>query len=234
MHNGNHAIYFNNKRHGDDNYLVKFLGGDSVLDAVFDGVSTGIKGSIASKLTKDRLRDASRIRGPDDVKKLLESAHKALFERYKGRCTTTVAVGLKIGDKYYVVNVGDSPVYLFRDGKAEEIVTLDKFPNNLRPDIVLQVIGKKGETGKTPAEIEYHTREIDLQPEDRIILATDGVTDNASPDEFNWLVDGVPNSALAVVCLEFKSFFLRHKDEGFVFGDFKRDDQTAIARFFRD
>lgn len=224
MENGTHAVYFNNRKHGDDNYLMKVLSPHSVLDAVFDGVSSGGQGGKASTLTKHRLRDASRIEGPEDVERLLGRANDALFNKPR-RPLTTATVALKIEDQLYVINVGDSPAYLFRDGRVEELTTLDKEPYSLAG--LTQTIGD----GR---ELTYHRKQIILKPGDRLVLATDGITDNIHPNELYERVirdTGTPEEAVGRLEKVLKE--KRRKNEGRedFFKEFKNDDQTAIIRF---
>jgi len=226
MENGTYAVYFANGRHGDDNYLTKVLSPHSILDAVFDGVSSGGKGGMASTLAKHRLRDASRIEGPEDVERLLEKANDALFKKFSRRALTTATVALKIGNQFYVVNVGDSPAYLFRDGRVEELTTLDKDRYSLAS--LTQTVGDGG-------ELTYHRKQITLKPGDRLVLATDGVTDNIYPDElYGSVIKDAGNPEEAVGRLEKLLKEKRKRNEGRedFFKEFKNDDQTALIRFF--
>lgn len=225
MENGTHAVYFNNSAHGDDNYLIKVLGPHSVLDAVFDGVTGGGLGRRASTLAKHRLRDAFRISGPEDLETLLGRAHEALFRRFQIDACTTATIALKIKDQLYVINVGDSPAYLFRDEGVEELTTLDKV--DYSPAVITQAIGD----GR---ELDYHRKQITLKPGDRLILATDGITDNIYPHElYELVIKDVKNPQEAVGKLKELLKEKRRKNQGRedFFGKFKNDDQTAIIRF---
>lgn len=225
MENGTHAVYFNNSKHGDDNYLTKVLSPHSILYAVFDGVSSGGKGGMASTLTKHRLRDAVRIEKPEDVERLLGRANDTLSKKFDGRVLTTATVALKVGDQFYLINVGDSPAYLFRDGSAEELATLDKDPYSLVG--ITQSVGDG-------SELTYHRKQTTLKPGDRLVLATDGVTDNIYPNEFyEHVIKDAGSPGEAVSRLERLLKEKRRKNEGRedFFKEFKNDDQTAIIQF---
>lgn len=70
------------------------------------------------------------------------------------------------------VGIGDSPVILVRDGKAE-IITEEQTGKKDPSGITNWLAYKKGERQKTPADDQY--KFIDLKPGDKIVLATDGL-----------------------------------------------------------
>jgi len=225
MENGTHAVYFDNSTHGDDRYIARILGPNSVLDAVFDGVSGGGQGAQASELTERIFREASRIEEQEDVKRLLESAHSELSGASRIHLTTAT-VALKVGNQLYVINVGDSPAYLFRDGRVEELTVLDKDPYSLA--MITQAIGD-GE------ELDYHENQVSLEPGNILVLATDGITDNIYPDEFyERTIKGIKNPEEALGRLEELLKEKERNDEGRedFFRRFKSDDRAAIIRFF--
>ena len=240
MENGSHAVHFDNGKHSQDNYLTMVLGQYSVLDAVFDGLSIG-DGKLASEmtarklrseLTTGRLRDANRQARTEGVKKILSRVNTALL-LYNSRqhnssypAQTTATVSIKIGSQLYVINIGDSPAYLFREGKVEELTTLDK--SNDGPNVLTQAIGAN-------SSLYFHIRELMLKPGDRILLATDGITDNIYPDElYELVIKNADTPDEAVNRLETLLRIKKGKEEGRedFYKRFKNDDRTAIIRYF--
>lgn len=97
MENGIVKVYFENRAHGDDAYITRDYDKHSSLDGVFDGVTSGGQGRIASALTKNRFRDANRIQSPGALQRLLQGAHQTLSSRKPNeKATTTATVALKI------------------------------------------------------------------------------------------------------------------------------------------
>ncbi len=124
--NGTYANFQDNSAHGDDSFLTRELGPYFVLDAVFDGLTWGSGGDFASKSVTAKL-EGGKISSVDDVVQLLEESNRELFNfgLVTGRISyTTATVALKLGNELFVVNVGDSPAYLIRDGAVIELATL--------------------------------------------------------------------------------------------------------------
>jgi serine/threonine protein phosphatase PrpC len=76
--------------------------------------------------------------------------------------------------------------------------------------------------------------QVPLLPGDRVVLATDGVTDNMTPGEIAEMVCRATSPDAAVACLR-ASMATRQATEGFTVPSrepFCHDDRTAIVRFF--
>ncbi len=223
MENGDYAVYFKNSKHGEDNYLSRLLSSESIVDAVFDGVSTAGEGSKASLTLRTYLLNAE-INKPTDVKNLLTGANINLSNQFMGKALTTATVALKIEDRLYVFNVGDSPAYIFRNGKAIELTTSDSLPEN--PSVISQSMGIED-------KLDIHRKQFKLRQNDRLVLATDGITDNISPDElYECVIKNARNPDVVVNRLESLLLYKKRANIGHVYNFFKNDDQTAIIRFF--
>ena len=222
MENGIHAQYFNNTYHGDDAYLTRVLNPTSVLDAVFDGVSTGI-GSKASQLMVEKLK-SKEILNLGDIVELLKEANDELFKATNGVSLTTATIALKIDNQLCVLNVGDSPAYLLRYGGITELTTLDKGKN---PEIITHAVGE----GK---EFSYHINKVFLQPNDKLVLVTDGISDNIHPQEIAEIVykENTPNGVVDKLDQLLKKKRASNSGRDDVFGRYKNDDTTSIIRYF--
>ena len=222
MTNGTHAHYFDNRAHGDDAVLSRELNSDSVLDVVLDGVSTGV-GSRASNLTIDKLNNG-RVRNINDIVRLLQEANDELYDATRGVSLTTATTALKVGDQLYVVNVGDSPGYIVRNGKIIDLTTMDKVPNN--PAVVTNVVG-------FGPDFDVHTKQLGLESYDKLVLVTDGVSDNLYPEEIARIVEHEKTPELAASALErlLNERLSSNKGREDVFGTFKSDDRAAVIRY---
>ena len=217
------ATLYDNSTHGEDTYLIKDLGHGHFLDAVLDGV-TGHGGAEASSSVAAAL-DAARIAGPEDVVAALEEQNADFFQVGGGRfLLTTVSVALFLGGPLYIISAGDSPVFRLRGAEHQQLS--GRIGGILRMGTA-KAIG-------AGADLNLHRAEVDLQPGDRLITASDGVTDNVNPAELAELVRQAadPESAAAAVKSAIDDRLERGITPELLGGRFRHDDQTGIFRFF--
>ncbi|MEE8466673.1 MAG: PP2C family serine/threonine-protein phosphatase, partial [Dehalococcoidia bacterium] len=162
-----------NSAHGEDSFLSKNLGDGEFLDVVMDGV-TGHGGEQASTELKEAL-DKEEFKNSEDVVKLLAEMNADFYSVGSGRfLLTTVSAVLGRGGKLQIVSAGDSPVFLInKDGHQR----LSGHAGGFLHVGVARAIGASGELG-APAQVE-----ITPTAGDRILLATDGITDNMTIEE---------------------------------------------------
>ncbi|HRE28500.1 MAG TPA: protein phosphatase 2C domain-containing protein, partial [Anaerolineales bacterium] len=109
------------------------------LAVVCDGVGGAERGERAAQLAIDTLLDALKLSDETDVPKLLtatiRSANSAVLaesrrldEGEQMACTLAMAVIVN-GETLYVANVGDSRVYLARDGQLQQLTRDHTFEN---------------------------------------------------------------------------------------------------------
>ena len=162
------------------------------LYIVADGMGGHKAGDYASRYTTQRLV-ASVSRSPEEepvtiLKEAIATANRLLIEEAmedeskRGMGTTVVAATI-IDRKLYVANVGDSRLYLVgremhqitRDHSlVAEMVRIGEMraaEAKAHPDknIITRAIGAS-------EHVEADFFEVDLTPEDRILLCTDGLT----------------------------------------------------------
>ena len=217
------ATLYDNSTHGEDTYLVKDLGNGHFLDAVLDGV-TGHGGAEASSSVAAAL-EAATIAGPEEVVAALEEQNADFFQVGGGRfLLTTVSVALFLGGPLYIISAGDSPVFRLRG--AEQRQLSGRIGGILRMGTA-KAIG-------AGADLNLHRAEVDLQAGDRLITASDGVTDNVNPAELAELVRQAadPERAAAAVKSAIDDRLERGITPELLGGRFRHDDQTAIFRFF--
>jgi serine/threonine protein phosphatase PrpC len=219
------ATLHDNTAHGEDNYLVRDLGNNRVLDAVMDGV-TERRGAEASREVVEALEAASPA-SPDDVAAVLEATNARLYRIGWGRFVfTTASVTLCLDDTLYVVSAGDSPVFLIRSDGVQRLVS--RTSGFVRTGVA-RALGIRQELGS------LYRAEVSLQPGDRLVLATDGVSDCLTQKELTEIVLGAasPDDAAAeverLIASRQTAGHLPHE----LGGRFRPDDRTAIFRFFR-
>lgn len=162
------------------------------LYIVADGMGGHKAGDYASRYTTQRVAaSVSRSLGDEPVtilKEAIETANRLLIEEAKedeskkGMGTTVVAATI-IDHKLVVANVGDSRLYLI--GKEMRQITRDH-------SLVAEMV-RIGEMGAAEAKahpdkniitraiganshVEADFFEVDLEPEERILMCTDGLT----------------------------------------------------------
>ena len=218
------ATFQDNSSHGEDNFLLRDLGDNSFMDAVMDGV-TGHGGEEASQSVVDALA-AATINGPDDIAAALEAVNQEFFEVGGGRfLLPTVSIVLYQDDKLHVISAGDSPVF------------------HIIGDSTRQITGRMGGflhvgVAKAIGAMETLTNlartELPIEPGTRLVLATDGVTDNMLVEELADIVRG--SSSPDVAANNVNGMVESRLGEGGMPEQlgrrFRHDDRTAIFRFF--
>jgi serine/threonine protein phosphatase PrpC len=220
--NGYVAVFQDNSYHGEDAYVIRELQHHITLDAVFDG-ATGRGGGDASGYAAKVLHEAT-VETVDSLTSLLALTNQRLFQRGRGRFfLTTASVALKIGSMLHVVNVGDSPVFLIRD---RDIVPLTGSAQGATFLGIANALGRH-------EKFSYKATNISLEPQDRVILATDGLIENVAPSELVALVDAAPSPEQAVAALRqlFGKKHQRNKGRIDESSGFRRDDATAVIRY---
>jgi len=197
-----------NKAHGHDAFLIKKLDTNSFLIAVFDGLSSG-DGKFASNLAAEKLKNAKNYH---DIISSLEETNRILSEKENSR--TTAAVAFKEKDFLFVINVGDSPAYLIREDKILQLTVQDR----ISMIMITNALGYKN-------SLKYHLKKIKLKKGDKLVLVTDGISDNLNEKEILEIVEEESsNKAISKLKLILKS---KKNNVGF-----KVDDMTAIIRYF--
>ncbi|MDA0734049.1 MAG: SpoIIE family protein phosphatase [Chloroflexi bacterium] len=218
-----YATFQDNSSHGEDSFLVKDLGNGCFLDVILDGV-TGHGGEEASTSVAKAL-DAATINSLEDVVKVLEDMNAEFFQVGGGRfLLTTVSATMYQGDRIYAINAGDSPIYHVRADSHQQLA--GRVGGLLRPG------GTKVIGGDAKLTL-YHT-ELDTEPGDRLIVASDGVSDNLHVSQ---LVDIIRKASSTEEAAQMvKALIDLHLEQGLapelMGARYRHDDQTAIFRFF--
>ena len=190
------------------------------LYVVADGMGGHLAGEVASQLVVKTIGD--HIRGcrenaedqdsiycnetlSREANRLLSGIHlsnKAVHEAardnksYRGMGSTVSAVYFT-GGTFIAANVGDSPIYLIRDGHIRmlsvphtvmaEQTALDPANAEKLGMEFRHVLTRAMETEES---VKADIYEVDCFRDDILVISSDGLSDKASPEEIKALVDG--------------------------------------------
>ncbi len=165
------------------------------LVAVADGMGGHRGGEVASATALEALRAA--VASGQPLRDAIEGANDAVLEKSVSDqelagMGTTLTAGMLGSDGYLVVgHVGDSRAYLVRDGELTQItddhslveemvrggeLTREQAEVHPRRSIITRAHG-------IDPEVEVDEYPIELQPGDRILFCSDGLTTMVRPDE---------------------------------------------------
>ncbi|MCA1827776.1 MAG: cyclic nucleotide-binding domain-containing protein [Myxococcales bacterium] len=204
------------RKHNEDAYLIdKELG----LYAVADGMGGHAAGEVASGQAVKSIRDAlaegkpileafaksPTVESREQIASLMERAiHKACSDIHslatsdlgkRGMGTTVVAL-LAAGRKAVVGHVGDSRVYLFRNGRAHQLtedhtiiqeqlkrglITKEQVPTADNKNVITRAVGIQ-------PSVAVDTLVTDLLPGDLFVLCSDGLHGYLQDDELPGLL----------------------------------------------
>lgn len=112
---------------------------------------------------------------------------------------TTIAMIVRAGDRFYVAGIGDSRVYLLRNGQTQRLtrdhsltdalleagtITEEEAERHRYRNVLYRYLGtKEGGTGAK-------AQPVDLQPNDRFMICSDGATDGLKDKDIQSLLAG--------------------------------------------
>ena len=213
-----------NSVHGEDAFLTRDLGNNAFLDAVMDGV-TSHGGEEASRSVKEAL-EAVPVNSPEDVVAVLEEVNEEFYQVGGGRfLLTTVSAALYLEDRLYVIGAGDSPMFLVKPDSYDQLCgRIGRFFH----------VGVANTVGAGPSLSNLARTEADVEPGFRLVLTTDGLSDNILTEGLADIVRRAESPEDAAQKLNSAvDFYLQpgHMPEE-LGRRFRRDDRTGIFRFF--
>ncbi|HEU0256888.1 MAG TPA: protein phosphatase 2C domain-containing protein [Microbacteriaceae bacterium] len=165
------------------------------LFLVADGMGGHAGGDVASALALRRIKEADRqyadaAEAEDALHAALLAANTSLTDKVMERpeltgMGTTVSAICRVGDHMAVAHIGDSRIYLFRDGVLTQVSTDHTFVQRLvdsgritreearvhpRRSVLMRVLGD------VDASPEIDTFSVATRPGDRWLLCSDGLT----------------------------------------------------------
>ena len=191
----------------DSGYAGRFL------FVVADGMGGHAGGDVASAIAVKRITETDRqYASPNDAEFALRSALLAansllaetVFEH--GELTgmgTTVSGIVRVGDHIAMAHIGDSRIYLFRDGVLKQITADHTFVQRLvdsgritpeeaavhpRRSVLMRVLGD------VDASPEIDTAVMKTLPGDRWLICSDGLSSYVAEDKIQTVLGSIPTA----------------------------------------
>jgi protein phosphatase len=194
------------RENNEDQFLILELAPDATLLCVADGMGGHAAGQEASALAvetlEERLTDAGRSGRATgeamtgELEHALRAADARLFDEAEHHpemegMGTTMTVACAVRSALYVAHVGDSRLYLYRDGRLLQLThdhtlvmemvesgLLD--PEQAARHVLRNVITNA--IGGTERDLRVEQRRVALAPGDVILLCSDGLTEMVDPE----------------------------------------------------
>ncbi len=184
--------------------------GDDYLFIVCDGLGGHLSGEVASSLAVERISEyifehmdedfyADRLRLIEDA---LLMANRSIVEEAKTSSDltsmgTTAEVALIRAENLHIGHVGDSRIYLLRDGELRQLtrdhslindlidagtITLEESKTMGQRNIITRALG-------ADSGLEVDLDKMELKPQDVLLLCSDGVTNGIEDDDIRDVLD---------------------------------------------
>lgn len=203
MRTWGHSLAGLARRRNEDRYLIKELGQASVLLAVADGLSGQAAGDRAADTTTAALAEKARPsrRSASQLSDIIVATDRTMRrqadmdEALEGMGTTVTCVCFHDNVAYWA-HVGDSRLYLFRNGEVIQIT---------RDQTMAQFLVDEGEINAAQArrhDARHHLEQnvgcgtcepdlgvLPIEPGDLFLLTTDGIHDTVADDNIRLLLN---------------------------------------------
>jgi PPM family protein phosphatase len=178
---------------GDDPQVRSDRLGGPALIAVLDGLGGHRAGDVASQLAGEQLAGARVPTDEDAVSDLLNRADQALHDAatrdpsHAGMGTTAALLAFDDdGSGALVANVGDSTVWRLGADGLEELSVSDRAFGST----IFQCLGANSHG------VQPHVRRVEVRDGDRLLLASDGLTDVVGTDTIAAILRDDPSGAV--------------------------------------
>lgn len=187
------------------------------LFLVADGMGGHAGGDVASAIAAKRIAETDHeYASPNDAEYALKSAllsansllAETVFEHSElTGMGTTVSAMVRVGNTVAIAHIGDSRIYLLRDGHLEQVTADHTFVQRLvdsgritpeeaavhpRRSVLMRVLGD------VDASPEIDTLVHDTRPGDRWLLCSDGLSSYVSEERISSVLESTPATAQAV------------------------------------
>ena len=202
---GKCSLLGNYRENNEDSIEVKQFP-DLIVSIVADGMGGQAAGEIASKraieiIPRELRKNLTAGLAPDAVKAVIKRAivqaneeimaMGALDKDMKNMGTTVVMAVWRKGSEMYIAGVGDSRCYLVRDAKAQQLTTDHSLAQALVEAKTISPAEAKEHRFKNVLWKYLGSKEVadgpdvavlQVQPGDRVLLCTDGLTGVVTDD----------------------------------------------------
>ena len=162
----------------------------------------------------------------EDIESTIFDVNNEFYSVGGGRfLLTTVSAALYRGGRLYVAAAGDSPIVLVTPDSHER---LSGRTGGFLHVGVARAVGAAAELG------QLSRRDVDILPGTRVVLATDGVTDNMDVEELAEIIrsSATPDEAAGRIEEIIAGRLVEGRVPEKLGVRFRYDDRTAIIRFF--
>lgn len=200
-----------------DDFIIRKYADDVLVAVVCDGMGGANGGNVASRLavetflaevdTYEHAHPSFFGETQEDIVDCLSAAVTAANRTvYKRACSdpslsgmgTTLVACILSGEKGYVVNVGDSRLYLIEDGDIEQVthdhsqvqdmidfgtITPEDAKHHMLRNVITRAVG----TWKT---VDADLFACEMKPGTYAVLCSDGLTNHVEPEEICEIVSG--------------------------------------------
>ena len=189
------------RRRNEDSYAL--LPHDAYI--VADGMGGHVAGEIASRTAVDTVRELLKGDGAEEeLCRVICEANRRIwrlaksYPEYAGMGTTVTILRLK-GSRAFWAHVGDSRLYLLREGRLQQIttdhslvasllakgsITPEEAEHHPQKNVLLRAVG-------VDAGVQVDSGSFDVRPEDSFLLCSDGLTNMVPQDRIcQCLMDG--------------------------------------------
>ena len=162
---------------------------DGLLAVLCDGMGGMAEGGLIASQTASELMDAFPWEDDENMPQWIRTHSEKVYRRFRGHGGTTLVAALLRGDELSFWCVGDSDLFLLREGKLIALNTRQEYKNEL----VLRALSgavrledafadpQAGALskyiGKEDAACDYTRIPFRLKREDTLLLCSDGVSD---------------------------------------------------------
>lgn len=183
------------------------------IAGVSDGVGGAACGEVASANAMAAVsRDLKNHKESDDfvafIRQMMDDVNEQILsvnDMLHMETAATLSLLLWKDDRFWAVNIGDSPIFLIRNGEIREISERqtaenwkknhDMETNKFDKHTLANYVGKRGDRGSRMA----HILEGRLEEHDIFLLCSDGVTDELNLQSIKESVEGERDGSLKVL-----------------------------------
>ncbi len=176
--------------------------------AVADGMGGHAAGEVAARLAVEALEElaGTQLLGIDAVRGPVEEANRRIWEAGKepgqrGMGTTVTGCAALTDGSWAIFNVGDSRVLHIHDGEirqltvdhseVQDMVTLGILaPDEAAVHPMRHIVTRS--LGARPG-VQVDIERLEVVPGDRLLVCSDGLTDEVAPDDIFWVLDTAQN-----------------------------------------
>lgn len=202
---------------------TQILNGSGVLAIVADGMGGLSNGEqVSQQIVMDGLGYGAAMTGISESNPLLGMVRQINIDvnRMLGpegiyKCGSTLIAVLVAKDRFHWVSVGDSRIYLYREGFVNQLNTDHDLFQQWMPEI-LAGTRSYDEAARNPdgrkltsfigmgelKYVDYSRQPIDLREGDRLVLVTDGVYGTVPPEQLAEILKANPTVSSAAKALE--------------------------------